>query len=112
MPYNPSSGDGLRLDFDNGMGIKRTVYAKHRPLGIRYAHTLPIVAEAFSFNSYAQQELGVERGWVLTQIHDTNVEGKTDFTEVNQMLLGRLAVFPVYPLRIDFENPKSKKKLV
>lgn len=97
----------LRIDFRTRAGSIEKRYFENTPLGLVFPHKAPIRIESFRFNSYAA-DLGVEAGWVITRIADTDVTDM-EFNEVDKMLvegLSRLDPVPSPSSRDDeeFEN--------
>jgi len=99
----PEKPEGLRLDFEDEQ-VKRTVYAKWRPLGIKHNHVAPIVSNDFTINSYAKMALGVREGWKLTRVADEELNDSTDFDAVNDKLATHMKDFPLWPLNLEFRK--------
>jgi len=100
---------GLRLVWADTRGGRHIVYAQYRPLGIRMQHVCPIVIEDFKFNSYAKQQLDVERGWQLLRVGDHDMSTTQEFGRAKDVLNEHQLGLPVWPLRLDFEDPKTNK---
>jgi len=100
---------GLRLVWADNEGERRIAYSQYRPLGIRMQHVCPIVIEDFKFNSYAKQQLEVERGWELLRVGDIDMSTTTEFGRARDILNEHQRSLPVWPLRLDFEDPKTKQ---
>uniref|UniRef100_A0A7S4W516 PDZ domain-containing protein n=1 Tax=Alexandrium monilatum TaxID=311494 RepID=A0A7S4W516_9DINO len=110
-PPPPPRPEGLRLDFDD-RGTIRTVYARYRPLGIKHNRVAPIVAHAFTVNSYAKEELKVKDGWTLVAIDGVDLQNRTDFDAVEAELHRHMQGFPLWPLPLEFrlgESDSSKR---
>jgi len=99
----PEKPEGLRLDFQDDK-IKRTVYAKWRPLGIKHNHVAPIISNDFTINSYAKTALGVKEGWELTRVGDEELNDNKDFEAVNSKLVKHMKDFPLWPLSLEFRK--------
>jgi len=99
----PPPREGVRLDFED-KGTVRTMYAKERPLGIKYGpgKEAPIVVEDFTVNSYART-LGVQRGWKLVGVGETDLK-RTDFDQAMNDLAKNMKDLPLHPLRIKFQK--------
>jgi len=105
----PEEKEGLRLEWQDTRGQRRVIYAKYRPLGIKMQHVCPIVIEDFKFNSYAKQQLDVERGWQLLRVGDHDMSTTQEFGRAKDVLNEHQLGLPVWPLRLDFEDPKTNK---
>jgi len=100
---------GLRLVWADTRGGRHIVYAQYRPLGISVQHVCPIVVEDFEFNSYAQQGLEVGVGWELLSVGDHDMSTIQDFSRARAILNEQQRGLPVWPLRLDFEDPNTNK---
>jgi len=97
------------IDFTSGDRM-HTVYPKYRPLGIKHGFTAPIFVNGFTVNSYAKRELGVEIGWKLVRVGNTDLDENPHFGEVNDYLSDFVKNFPVYPLILEFSEGARRHK--
>jgi hypothetical protein len=103
---------GCRLDFERPDGSIHTVYAQFRPLGIHHGSKAPLVANSFNINSYAQDALRVQQGYVVVKIAGDSVKGH-DWDTLSSKLNKHLAQFPIWPLEIEFrETLESEPQVV
>jgi len=120
-PPVPPPIPGTRLDFvDTATQMKKIVYARYRPLGIKNVTEAPILIKpeikdasglivrhgCFSLNSYLKMGLGLDptKEWKLTRVDQTELLDRTDFSEVNVLLSRSLSKWPMWPLPIRFQD--------
>jgi len=97
---------GVRFDFDDTKGMCHTYYFDMHPLGIIYSKTAPIIVEDFKFNAYAKHK-GVQIGWIVKRVHDTEVRDSHDLEEVKKRVKDYLREYPCWPLRLEFKESEQ-----
>jgi len=105
--------------------MKRVVYARYRPLGIKNISEAPIMIRpeirdeagsivrpgCFSLNSYLKTGLGIDdtKEWKLTRIGETELHDNKDFPEVNGLLSKALSKWPMWPLPLTFKDEEGNE---
>mmetsp|Transcript_77622 Transcript_77622/g.180036 ORF Transcript_77622/g.180036 Transcript_77622/m.180036 type:complete len:481 (-) Transcript_77622:83-1525(-) len=99
---------GVRLDFESEGRIS-SVFAKYRPLGTQHSSEAPCVVCGFTVNSYAEAELGVQKGWKLVRIGGEQLDDGS--IAVRDKLDECMDDLPTWPLLLEFKQSGGGSKV-
>jgi len=114
----------LRIDFQTNSNPAETksFLFTERPLGIVFAHQLPLIVEKFRPHSLAERS-GVQLHWEIVKMADEETtpqamknrrieNSHAAFEYVDKNLLEGLQHLPYWPVRLEFKTPGGEMKTV
>jgi len=94
---------GLRIDFRDGTGCEKSFFFESQPLGVVFSKQPPFRVDHFEFNSIAKEK-GIQLGWTLTKVGNTEVKNDASAEDVDRMLQLSTKSLAFWPLRVDFDT--------
>lgn len=111
-PQNSEPSGSVRFDFRTLERKRVTLYFRCKPLGIVFDRRRPTRVSDFHFNSQAQS-MGVEKGWTIVRVGDTDVRrGIDNPTSMSDLLRMEMVSLPYWSLRTEFLTPAGHRRRI